>query len=226
MRIFYIYRCTNLVNGKTYIGYSQNWKARKSAHKGAALLRNENTKFYRAIRKWGWDNFIWEVVYVSKDAEHTLKEMEPYFINKYDTYTRGYNATQGGEGTFGFQHSDVSRNKMSLSWTKSKRAALSTFRKGKDFSTVEGRQRSIQALKQNKQPRSSKHQKTLDQIHQKYQYHTPFGVFNSIKDANQHPNKTCSMNTIRNRCLQLTKPKTGSWKDCGFYTTPACLTEE
>ena len=111
MSIYSIYKATNKINGKCYIGFATNWPRRKNKHRIAS--KNNNNKFYRAIRKHDWDNFEWSVLYQSKDREHTLKIMEPYFINEYDSYHGGYNATMGGEGVFGYSFSEESKRKMS-----------------------------------------------------------------------------------------------------------------
>lgn len=102
--IYTIYKATNNVNGKFYIGFASKWPQRKNSHKWYSKKRKNI--FYNAIRKYGWEAFSWEVIYQSKDKDHTLKEMEPYFIKENKSYDRnfGYNMTIGGEGTFGYVH--------------------------------------------------------------------------------------------------------------------------
>jgi group I intron endonuclease len=93
-----VYKATNLINGKSYIGYTKNFIKRKSVHKKNALQKNINFIFYQAIRKYGWDNFKWEIIYESWDAKHCLTVMEPFFIQEYNTFgENGYNMTKGGE---------------------------------------------------------------------------------------------------------------------------------
>jgi hypothetical protein len=49
------------------------------------------------MRKHGFDNFSWEVIYESSDKQHTLNEMEQHFINQYNTmHPNGYNMKLGG----------------------------------------------------------------------------------------------------------------------------------
>lgn len=95
-----IYKATNLANGKSYIGFDSSWPNRKRKHKINASTGREG-KFYDAIRKHGWNNFTWSIIYESEDKEHCLNVMEPHFIQEYDTFNSGYNMTEGGEGTFG-----------------------------------------------------------------------------------------------------------------------------
>ena len=99
-----IYKCTNILTGESYVGYDSNWPSRKTKHLYDFL--NENSKnydchFYRALRKYGIENFVWEVLYQSWDKEHCLNEMEIFFIQEYNSFSNGYNMTKGGEGTLG-----------------------------------------------------------------------------------------------------------------------------
>jgi len=98
MQIYSIYKITNKTNGKTYIGFDSNWPNRKYQHKSRSK-KNKKYHLYLAINKYGWNNFEWDVIYQSTDASHTLKIMEPYFIKEFNSFTDGYNMTEGGEGT-------------------------------------------------------------------------------------------------------------------------------
>jgi group I intron endonuclease len=99
MKIYQIYKVTCFTTKKVYIGYTSNFDVRKNTHKKNSELGKQQA-FYRAIRKYGWKDFTWELLYSSKDKEHTLKEMEPYFISLYDSMNPkfGYNMTPGGYG--------------------------------------------------------------------------------------------------------------------------------
>jgi group I intron endonuclease len=111
MIIYTIYKSVNTKTGKVYIGFDSKWPNRVKIHKSS--YQKQDYKFYRAICKYGWDNFEWSVVYQSKEKEHTLKEMESYFIEQYDSFHNGYNSTLGGDGTFGLILSEESRKKIS-----------------------------------------------------------------------------------------------------------------
>lgn len=95
-----IYKATNLINGKSYVGFDSAWPKRMNRHLENANYNREG-KFYDAIRKYGWDKFQWEILYQSEDKEHTLNIMEPRFIKEHNTFNQGYNMTEGGEGCFG-----------------------------------------------------------------------------------------------------------------------------
>jgi group I intron endonuclease len=77
-----IYKLTNKINNKIYIGKSNNLYKRIIIHRGAYY----NSLICRAIRKYGLNNFEWEVLYQSINRDHTLNVMEPYFIEEYRTF--------------------------------------------------------------------------------------------------------------------------------------------
>ena len=103
MNIYTIYKATNLINQKVYIGFDSKWPYRKSSHKWAA--KHYDYKFYRAINKYGWEHFQWDIVYQSLDYSYTKDIMENYFICEYNSYHAGYNSTLGGDGSRGYKQS-------------------------------------------------------------------------------------------------------------------------
>lgn len=132
--IYSIYKVTNTINNKVYIGFDSKWPNRQNEHKYNLNLRNQ--KLYCAIRKYGWNNFTWEVIYQSKDGTHCLQVMESYFINEYDSFRNGYNLTLGGEGSLGRLTNNITKNKISQALKnkpKSKKhiQKMSETRKGK-----------------------------------------------------------------------------------------------
>ena len=96
-----IYVITNLVNGKKYIGQSIDIQARFIRHKtnGKALKKYvKDSHLYRAMRKYGVNNFSFEIL--EECPEGKLNEREIYYIDLYKTYDSdyGYNETLGGGG--------------------------------------------------------------------------------------------------------------------------------
>lgn len=94
-----IYRATNTFTNKVYIGFAMDFVARIRRHK--ILYKTTNTKFYNAIKKYGWDAFKWDILYQSRDQQHCHQVMESLFIQEYDSIENGYNTTEGGRGVIG-----------------------------------------------------------------------------------------------------------------------------
>lgn len=124
-----IYKATNLINGKIYIGQTiQNFDRYKQCHinnalSGVDIKKGKRRPFYDAIRKYGAENFSWciECICTSKKE---LCEKEIYYIKFYETYEKGYNATKGGEGGFGNNKpkSEEHKQRISLSLIGTKRS--------------------------------------------------------------------------------------------------------
>ena len=86
-------------NNKSYIGYtSLSISKRLVKHMQNAQLGHD-TKFYRAIRKYGLSNIKSSILYESFSKEEVL-EKEKFYITSYDSFRKGYNMTLGGEGGF------------------------------------------------------------------------------------------------------------------------------
>ena len=92
-----VYKATNKLNDKVYIGITtKTLKHRMSIHKRDSKVKN--TYFYKAIRKYGFDNFVWEEIDTASTIEE-LHEKEIYYIKQYDSFDNkenGYNTTSGG----------------------------------------------------------------------------------------------------------------------------------
>ena len=95
----YVYKITNTINNKLYIGKTVNTiEKRFNQHKNESKTeRAKNRPLYRAINKYGIENF--EIEIIEECNYDILNEREIYWINYYDTYNNGYNATLGGDGT-------------------------------------------------------------------------------------------------------------------------------
>lgn len=98
-----IYKIECMVNGKVYIGQSQDIERRWGRHK-RELENGEhnNNHLQAAFNKYRADNFTWEII--EECEESLLDDKEIFYIEKYDSYNRekGYNQTIGGGGTRGF----------------------------------------------------------------------------------------------------------------------------
>lgn len=92
-----IYKITNKINNKVYIGQSIDIKQRWRAHIYAAN-QHQDTHLYRAINHYGLENFVFEIIEVLEPNRNLLDDREKYWINYYDSYNTGYNSTLGGQG--------------------------------------------------------------------------------------------------------------------------------
>jgi group I intron endonuclease len=120
----YIYKITNLINGKCYIGQTNNPKNRWKTHKyeGIRNRKQGNFPIYNAMRKYGIDNFSFEII----DECQTIDEAnlsEIWNIRNYLSLINenGYNIEFGGNNK---TVSDETRKKQSeshkgkLPWNK------------------------------------------------------------------------------------------------------------
>lgn len=105
MRKGYIYKVTNTINKKIYIGQTMiSIRVRWNRHKNHAIKPNRNdynVKFHRAIRKYGAENFLVEQLetFEAETKEELLillNESEIKYIKQYNSFYNGYNSTLGG----------------------------------------------------------------------------------------------------------------------------------
>lgn len=102
MRSYDVYKITNKINNKVYIGITSNglsarWKEHLyNAEHGCPF------KLHKAIRKYGKENFLVELLDFCNSWEE-LEEREKYYISEYKSLQDefGYNMTEGGDGTIG-----------------------------------------------------------------------------------------------------------------------------
>lgn len=100
-----IYKITNIVNEKSYIGKTvQDFEWYSSNHLNRALrevdVKFDNPRaFYNAIRKYGKDKFKRDILWQGECSDDWLNELEKYYIYFYDSFGKnGYNMTIGGDG--------------------------------------------------------------------------------------------------------------------------------
>ena len=101
--VFYIYKYTNLINNKKYIGQTNNFERRVREHKSCSFNPksiNYDDKIHQAIRKYGYDNFKIEVVEIINNAldYELVNEREQYWIKEEQSLLTqwGYNVLEGG----------------------------------------------------------------------------------------------------------------------------------
>ena len=121
-KVYRIYKCTNQINGKIYIGFTHKSLSRRIIeHKFSAKI-GSNYLLHKAIRKYGIDSFNWECLYESFDKNFVLSTMENYFIMENNSYFEtgyGYNMTFGGQGgMLGKKHTEQTKDKLKLARNK------------------------------------------------------------------------------------------------------------
>lgn len=97
-----IYKATNIVNNKVYIGQTiVSFNERVYEHTRRALKNKDSIYFHRAIKKYGKNNFIFEEIDKCESFDE-LNYFEKYWIKFYRSNNKkyGYNLTSGGRSNF------------------------------------------------------------------------------------------------------------------------------
>lgn len=108
-----IYMATNRANGKIYIGQTVKTLQQRQIQHIYDAKNGSPLYFARALRKYGFNNFRWEVLCCCFDIDG-LNEMEVYFIALFNSRDKivGYNSTKGGNGISGFSHTNKTKEKI------------------------------------------------------------------------------------------------------------------
>lgn len=163
-------------NGKRYIGITSKPVLKRWGYKGEGYKSNKY--FWRAIQKYGWDNFQHDIISINL-SEDLAKEIEILLIDKYKTTdTRfGYNLTLGGDGILGYHHSEETKQKIKNSNVGKHSHKMSEESKTKISIALKGRP---------KPPRTEEHIKKLgDAIRGRKFGPRPDYVKKAIGDANR-----------------------------------------
>lgn len=143
MQEYYLYKITNLLNNKSYIGITADPERRmkqhffKRKHSTISILK-------LAIDKYGTENFSFEILCIgSKDY---ILELEIMAIKSYNTILYGYNIKEGGQCGAGYSITKTKRDKeyyVSGFWFPNIRTALksldmekSTFQRRRKLGTL------------------------------------------------------------------------------------------
>lgn len=142
----FLYRITNKVNGKMYIGMTVDPKQRWRQHK-CHSNRGGSQVLAASMRKHGKENFAFEVLMTEFGADciEKCRDAEVLLIALSDTRSpNGYNLTDGGEGVFGYEYSEeqnkANSERQKKLWTQERRdKASETTRKFFDENPEHGK---------------------------------------------------------------------------------------
>jgi group I intron endonuclease len=113
--IYAIYKITNLVNQKVYIGQTQRRPSSRYANHCSAARNGSSNLLHSAIRKYGEENFSFEVLDLTATSAKELDQLEVNYVSKFKSYvlypdSNGYNMTIGGSGRYGAKHFQIPIN--------------------------------------------------------------------------------------------------------------------
>ena len=161
----YIYKITNQINGKIYIG-KHSTDNLDDGYMGSGIL------IRKAEKKYGKENFTKEYLAFC-DTEEKLNWFEKFYIKKYKAREVGYNLTNGGDGHLGFIMTEETKQKLSEA-NKGKTLSEETKQKLRKPKTEETKQKLSEAKKgktfseEHKQKLSeAKKGKTLSEEHKR-----------------------------------------------------------
>lgn len=97
-QIWSLYRITNKINGKIYIGQAADLSKRWSDHRRAVRLNKPTQAIHYAMIKYGLDNFEFEII-ASCTTQDDANFTETQLVEQYQSHVstdKGYNVTLGG----------------------------------------------------------------------------------------------------------------------------------
>lgn len=196
-----VYKITNKVTNKIYIGITNQGSGARYRHHWYESRIGEPSPIHRSMAKYGEDNFTLEIIDFANTYDE-LKEKEKYWIKQYNSTDKsiGYNLTEGGDGTFGRKHSEDTKEKI-------RQKAL-----GRKVSEETKKKMSETRLgKCSDKQREHLLKLTVGQSKKIYQYDTDFnliGEYNSIKEASKITG--IDRNTIGRQLKKEVNP--GDWR--------------
>ena len=160
---YVVYKAINIINDYIYIGITNNFKQRIREHKSYANSNRYKYKsrFYNAIRKYGFENFKFEIIETVENRKQ-LEEREIYWIKYYNSTDKkvGYNITAGGTGGQTHDVSGKNNPMYGRKYTDEEKRIMSERMKGRQVSD-DTRQRISNSLKNYN--KSSEHRKHLSE---------------------------------------------------------------
>ena len=162
--MYCIYRITNLINGKTYIGQHKYKETPYDDYMGSG-------KHLKAAQaKYGIENFIKEIIVSNIESKSVIDKLEIKYI-AYEKISNGngcYNIADGGGGSIGVSPSEESRKKMSEAkkgkhFSEEHKKKLSEAWEHSRHFSEETRKKLSEAAKKKRRPLSEEHKKKISE---------------------------------------------------------------
>lgn len=103
----FVYQWTNKINGKEYLGSTTNAKRRISTYYDLKSLEDGNMPIYKAILKYGHENFIFDIIEYCQPYE--VIQREQYYLDNFDF---SYNVLAKADSILGYKHTEETKAKM------------------------------------------------------------------------------------------------------------------
>lgn len=113
-----VYRITNIINNKVYIGSSVNLYKRIYEHfRELKINKHSNKILQNSFNKYGIENFMVDILESSINSHEEMLDLETHQIQKHNSHIRefGFNILPTAKGTCGYIISDERRRKISES---------------------------------------------------------------------------------------------------------------
>lgn len=209
-KIGVIYKYTS-PSCKVYIGQTVRENKRKSEHKHRTI--KSRGKFGLALKKYGYENFKYEVIIKFNPTNDLLKlkrvldKLEIRYIKLFKSDELGYNICKGGEGVLGFKHSEETKKYIGectkTQMTQERRQQIINQHKGKIITKETKQQMS------NSQPNKGK-----GKVVYKYDLENNLlETFSSIGDAARSLNIDATLKTKSNRISEVCSSKWKSYQN-------------
>lgn len=103
--------CATAPSGKQYVGCSvRGLDSRKHEHQ--SRHRHRNLPFYKALCKYGFDSFSWEILWQGGDPDEMYAKEREFIASMNTKVPRGYNLADGGGGPLGWIPSEETKQKI------------------------------------------------------------------------------------------------------------------
>lgn len=208
-----IYKATNIVNGKVYIGQTiKTLEERREGHIESA--RKPVFRFHKAIARYGIENFKWEVIDTANNIDE-LNQKEGYWIEHYNSYRTGYNDTKGDLNPMNYEEVKKRHDKTMRSAEVRKKISetMKAHIANGDFFTDEHRRKISEKLKGNKHGLGKKRPQHAIEATSKALKKSVYCIdkdgnfvkeFEYVKDAAQwlkdkYPNRSQDLTNLKNK---------------------------